>query len=128
MSYREWVEQELQPKILEELVRRGGNHGRVWLNPARYDFPTTFEQSTEIQPIRELKVIIPTHSYQVFEFNDEELKDFIDDCCKKIEKSFEDIISVKLPANKIKHIDGDIRINLEYRVCIIYLKYNLAES
>jgi hypothetical protein len=125
MSYREWVEQELQPRILEELVKRGGSHGRVWLNPAQYEFPTTFEQCAEIKPTRELKVFIPTHSYQIFEFNDEELKVFIEDCCKKIEKSFIDVISAQLPANKIKYIDGDIKISLEYRVCIIYISYNL---
>jgi hypothetical protein len=126
MSYREWVEHELQPKILEELVRRGGSHGRVWLNPSQYDFPTTFEQCAEIKPTRELKVVIPTHSYQVFEFDDEELKVFIEDCCNKIEKNFIDIISIRLPADKIRYIDGDIKIQLEYRVCIIRINYNLA--
>jgi len=127
MSYKEWVESGFKDKIKLRLSERGDTHGRLWLNPAKYESSICIDNSLFLEPIREEKIIYPIHSYEIFDFSEDQVDDIIDKICNKIEIAFVDIISSKDLSKKISFVEGDLEIKLEYRVALITIKYNIAE-
>jgi hypothetical protein len=127
MSYREQVEQEIRGKVILKLEQRGGDHKMAWLNPAIYDRHITFDTSLPLEPIREAKVIVPVHSYEVFDYDDGEMEKYIELVCHKIEVWFTTYISEITLGEKIAYVSGPLKIELQYRITLVTILYNLVE-
>lgn len=128
MSYREIIEQDIKSKIVARLDERGASFKRAWLNPSNYPHPISFEDGVLLDAMREARIVIQTHSYEVFDYDEEEIKKYIDLSCSKIEDYFIRMISDREGVTKFAFIEGDLNVSLEYRVTIISLAYNLAEG
>ena len=121
MSYRSIAEREINKKLSEKLNLRGGSFYRAWLDSGKYYHPVTFDPKIPLEPIKEIRVIYPIHSYEIFEMEPIELEECIDKICQHIQK-----ISDYGPNCRFNYVEEQISISLEYRVASILFKYNIV--
>jgi hypothetical protein len=126
MSYRRLAEQEINKKLAEKLTVRGGSFYRAWLNSANYYHPVVYDPSIPLDPIKEVRVIYPIYSYEIFEMEQPELEECLDKICKYVEKFFIQKILDYGPNCRFNYVEDQILVSLEYRVASIFFKYNIV--
>jgi hypothetical protein len=124
MSFQDQIEAELAEAFDEHLSVRSKPYGRAWLDESLYDFE--FNNDLIGNDLSEFKCGHATYGYKLIAFNDQELTDWMDMHCEKIEKHMVRRLS-SLSSSSVSLEEYPVEVNISYRYIEITFKYKILE-